>query len=127
MSVSAITTTSTRRSKSRPAIIDLGDDDVSVTQIPPILSPASQTATAAAEAAALTEGNKDHLDTKRQIEEMRLKYGDKWLQNHGATHGGGGSGESTTTTLTVVDDNLLTTFSTPPIPPSIVIIILLIF
>lgn len=29
-------------------------------------------------------GNKDHLQTKKQIELLRKQYGDSWLQNHGA-------------------------------------------
>lgn len=31
------------------------------------------------------EGNKDHLETKKQIESLRKQYGDGWLHSQGAT------------------------------------------
>lgn len=37
----------------------------------------------AAVVAPLFEAKKDHLDTKRLIENLRRDYGDDWLQNHG--------------------------------------------
>lgn len=104
MTASTIMTTSTtRKSKSRPpAIIDLDDFAVDDPTKAPALSPASQTAAAAAEAAALTKGNSDHLETKRQIEEMRKQFGDKWLQNHGAAQGG-----QSTAAVEILNDDLL--------------------
>lgn len=31
------------------------------------------------------EGNKDHLETKKQIENLREQYGKEWLRSQGAT------------------------------------------
>lgn len=33
----------------------------------------------------ILEGNKDHLETKKQIESLRKQYGDGWLHSRGAT------------------------------------------
>lgn len=32
----------------------------------------------------ILEGNKDHLETKKQIESLRREYGDGWLHSRGA-------------------------------------------
>lgn len=60
-----------RKIKKRPAVIaDINDESLkeksAVTNI-------------------ILEGNKDHLETKKQIESLRKQYGDGWLHRRGAT------------------------------------------
>lgn len=50
--------------------------------------PTTATGSSKADKAASTlDGNKDHLETKKQIEMLRSQHGDSWLQNHGANMG----------------------------------------
>lgn len=63
---------SQKKIKKRPAeIADINDDSVK-----------EKTATKSID---LMEGNKDHLETKKQIESLRKQYGDGWLHSQGAT------------------------------------------
>lgn len=68
---------------------------------------------------ATLEGNKDHLETKKQIELLCKKYGDGWLQNHatdviktGSTIGVDAIPISSIDDLSPVEEELLLT-STP--------------
>lgn len=58
---------------------------VVIAEHPPehIVSTSTNSSTADQSASTLG-GNKDHLETKKQIEMMRKQHGDSWLQNHGA-------------------------------------------
>lgn len=61
---------SLKRIKKRPAVIaDINDDSLK-----------EKTATTNV----ILEGNKDHLETKKQIESLRKEYGDGWLHSRGA-------------------------------------------
>lgn len=59
---------------------------VVIAEHPPehIVPTAASSSTADKYAASTMGGNKDHLETKKQIEMMRKQHGDSWLQNHGA-------------------------------------------
>lgn len=62
---------SQRKMKKRPAVIaDITDDQLKDKTVAKNVIP---------------EGNKDHLETKKQIETLRKQYGDGWLHRQGAT------------------------------------------
>lgn len=61
----------TKKVKKRPAeIADINDDSIK-----------EKTAVRSIN----FEGNKDHLETKKQIESLRKQYGEGWLHSQGAT------------------------------------------
>lgn len=80
-----VSQTSQRKVKVRRAIIaDVGDEENSddcVSKEKRAKSSSSKTK----DIIETLEGSKDHLETKKQIEDLRKEYGDSWLQSHGAT------------------------------------------
>lgn len=77
--------TSQRKVKVRRAIIaDVGDED----NIDDNASKEKKAKSSSSKAKSIIEtleGSKEHLKTKKEIEDLRKEYGDSWLQSHGAT------------------------------------------
>lgn len=77
--------TSQRKVKVRRAIIaDVGDEDNN-DDYASKEKKAKSSSSKAKDVVETFEGNKDHLKTKKEIEDLRKEYGDSWLQSHGAT------------------------------------------
>lgn len=80
-----VSQTSQRKVKIRRAIIaDVGDEDNNDDNV----STEKKSKSSSSKSKDITEtfeGSKDHLKTKKQIEDLRKEYGDAWLQSHGAT------------------------------------------
>lgn len=79
----SISSTTQKRSKIRPALIVEDDNDEGITIV------AGKSAKKEKElkvAKPVDEINsQDHLETKKQIEDLRKEYGDGWLHSQGAT------------------------------------------
>lgn len=79
MNSSQISVTQKKLKARRAVIADSNEDDVSKALKRSTSSDKSK------DISQTLEGNKDHLETKKQIEELRNKYGDSWLHSHGAS------------------------------------------
>lgn len=82
MNTSISSTSTQKKIKIRPAII-ADDDGTDETEV--IIEKTNITMSKSIKNDIDEIGSRQHLETKKQIEELRHEYGDNWLHNQGAT------------------------------------------